>query len=137
MTAAPDPRCHAVVVNESRDIRIVGDVSVFEDAEAMCRWLEPWWVEDAEGFALSATGERILLGVAGPHVVVTGREAMPDGPEIVRAWLEAEAAAATARRKHGDRITRMQQLSTGGEDETRDPSTKTVQELIADIGFTA
>lgn len=131
-TAAPVE--HVVVLNESRDIRRPGDVSVFRDTDAMCRWLEPWWVEDGEGFALSAAGERILLGVEGARVVVTGREPLADGPEIVRAWLaDAAAAAMRARRERtaGSMPLGRRSLTAEG------APPATIGGLIAYLGFTA
>ena len=129
---------HFVVVNESRDLRRPGDVSVFRDADAMCRWLEPWWVEDGEGFAFSAAGERILLGVDGTRVVVTGREPMADGLEIVRGWLlDAAAAVLRTRQERAEGWIPLGRHPMLSEAEARGNLPETVEGLIAYVGFTA
>ena len=48
-----------VIVNESRDEAAVGDLSVFRSVGEACAKLEPWWVQDREGFAYTAAGERL------------------------------------------------------------------------------
>src|SRR4051794_25595672 len=89
-----------VVVNENRDEAAAGDVSVFRSADDACRHLEHWWVENGEGFALTASGERLTLGVdEKDRVVVVDRQATPDGQAIVRGWLQAYAAAVLEARR--------------------------------------
>ena len=82
-----------VVVNESRDEVTAGDVSVFRSAGEACNRLEHRWVDNGEGFAFTATGERLTLGVDEKNqVTVTGRQLAPEGTEVVLGWLRAYAA---------------------------------------------
>lgn len=84
-----------VVVNESRDEATTGDISVFRSAGEACMWLEHWWVENAEGFAFTAAGVRLALGVdeRNSRVIVTGQQAVPNGAEVVKGWLRSYASA--------------------------------------------
>ena len=83
-----------VVVNESRAEAVPGDVSVYRSAGEACRALEHWWVENAEGFAFTAAGDRLSLGVAGGDtVVVASQEPAVSGSDIVRRWLRGYAKA--------------------------------------------
>ncbi|WP_315759683.1 MULTISPECIES: hypothetical protein [unclassified Bradyrhizobium] len=83
-----------VVVNESRELAVAGDISVFRSVGEACRSLEHWWVENGEGFAFTAAGGRLILGLEdGKRVIVTGQQAAEGGPEVVQAWLRACAAA--------------------------------------------
>ncbi len=88
-----------VVLNESSDEAVAGDVSIFRHAGDACAHLEYWWVEDKEGFAITAAGHRIELGV-GPkrEVVVATVEEVPSGANVVRAWLHSLANAVLAAR---------------------------------------
>src|SRR5262245_28509873 len=52
-----------IIVNESKDQHIAGDVSVFRSPGDACGHLEPWWVEQNEGFALDGRGRQITFGV--------------------------------------------------------------------------
>ena len=89
-----------VVLNENRDEATAGDVSVFRSADDACGWLEHWWVENGEGFAFTATGERLTLGVdERDRVIVVDRQATPHGPEIVHGWLQAYATAVLEARR--------------------------------------
>jgi hypothetical protein len=89
-----------VVVNESRDEAEAGDVTIFRSVGEACDWLEHWWVENEEGFAFTATGERLALGVDDKgRVVVAARQIVPGGTEIVLGWLRAAAAAVLEARK--------------------------------------
>jgi hypothetical protein len=56
-------------------------------------------VENGDGFAFTATGERLTLGVYGDAVIVLDRQADPHGPEIVHRWLSAHAAAVLEARR--------------------------------------
>lgn len=79
-----------VVVNESSDEAVAGDVSIFRHAGDACAYLEPWWVEDKEGFAITAGGHRIVLGVgAKQSVIVAGMDEVPTGTDVVRSWLQS------------------------------------------------
>ena len=89
-----------VLVNENRDEAAAGDVRVFRSADAACSCLEHWWVENAEGFAFTAAGERLTLGVdERERVIVVDRQPTPNGQEIVRGWLQAYAAAVLEARR--------------------------------------
>lgn len=82
-----------VVLNESSDEVVAGDVTIFRHAGDVCAYLEYWWVEDKEGFAITAAGHRIDLGV-GPkrEVVIAGIEDVPTGADLVRSWLHMVAS---------------------------------------------
>ncbi len=81
-----------VVVNEGKDERTPGDVSVYRSEGDAIQHLEPWWVENSEGFAFTATGVRLVLGIVpGGGVTILRREQCVEGPEIVLAWLRALA----------------------------------------------
>ena len=88
-----------VVVNESSDEAVAGDVSIFRHAGDACAWLEHWWVEDKEGFAMTAAGHRIELGV-GPkrEVIIAGMEEVPSGADVVQSWLHSVARGVLEKR---------------------------------------
>jgi hypothetical protein len=88
-----------VVINESSAEEVPGDVSVFRSEREACRHLEPWWVEDSEGFALSGSGDRIVLGCLSNTVCVERREPHPTGDALVLSWLQAAARAIQAARR--------------------------------------
>ena len=121
-----------VVVNENRDETTAGDVSIFRNAEAACGWLEHWWVEDGEGSAFTASGERLTLGVDENRVVVIGREAAPEGATLVHDWLRAAAAAVLEARRV--KAARGKVVLSQSEREGWLPTT--VEELVAYVGFT-
>ena len=120
-----------VIVNENKDEASAGDVSVFRSASEACAWLEHWWVEDGEGFAFTATGDRLTLGVDDEAVVVIGRQATPDGPAIVREWLRASALAVLEARRAKARKGR----ATLSRVEEQGLLPTSVEELIAYVGF--
>ena len=79
-----------VLLNESRSADVAGDVSIYRSEDEACAAIDEWWVENSEGFAFTATGVRLVVGVAPKGVVIIiRREPCPEGPAIVRAWLEA------------------------------------------------
>jgi hypothetical protein len=88
-----------VVINESSDEAVAGDVSIFRHAGDACAWLEHWWAEDKEGFAITAAGHRIELGV-GPkrEVIIAGIEDVPSAADVVREWLRSLALVVLAER---------------------------------------
>ena len=97
-----DPWLHDIMlVNESTSgvEAEPEDVDVFRSMAAACRYLEPWWVEEGHGFAFSAAGDRIVLGVENDRVVVERREPCAEGTEIVRSWLRHSAEALLAMRR--------------------------------------
>jgi hypothetical protein len=81
-----------VVLNESPDESVPGDVSVHRSVGDALRTIEPWWVENAKGFAFTATGVRLVLKVApSGEVIVARREEFSQGQAIVIGWLQALA----------------------------------------------
>ncbi|MFN4041340.1 MAG: hypothetical protein ACK4I0_06730 [Brevundimonas sp.] len=90
-----------VVVNESPDETVAGDVSIFRHAGDACAHLEYWWVEDKEGFAMTAAGHRVELGVGAKRdVIIVGMEEVPTGTEVVRSWLHSVATHVLEKRSH-------------------------------------
>lgn len=123
------------IVNESRDERVAGGVLVFRNAGDACSHLEHWWVENAEGFAFTALGDRLILGVdPSGRVVVERREACMDGGEIVESWLRHSAGSVLAARRH--RSAARWRTTKLGEVEARGVLPDTIEGLIAYIGFT-
>ena len=122
-----------VIVNEDHNEATAGDVTIFRNADAACRWLEHWWVEDGEGSAFTATGERLTLGVdERDRVVVTGREATPDGPTLIQNWLSAAATAVLEARRAKASLGKV--VLTPPEQEGRLPTS--IEELVTYVGFT-
>ncbi|MEO8455458.1 MAG: hypothetical protein ABI454_09875 [Sphingomicrobium sp.] len=123
-----------VVVNENADEATAGDVTVFRNAEAACGWLEHWWVENGEGSAFTASGERLTLGVDHhDRVVVVDREAAAEGTALVESWLRSAAAAVLQARRV--KAARGKVVLNQSEQEGRLPTS--VEELVAYVGFTA
>ena len=120
-----------IVINESSDERIPGDVSAFRSAGEACRYLEYWWVEEGHGFAFTASGERLILGVFGREVTVEAIEPHERGAEIVRTWLEALAAAVLDARRH--RASKGRAVLSGFEERGELP--RTTEGLLAYVGF--
>ncbi|MEW6640251.1 MAG: hypothetical protein AB1586_07075 [Pseudomonadota bacterium] len=121
-----------VVVNESRDEATAGDVSIFRSAGEACSWLEYWWVESGEGFAFTAAGDRLVLGVdENKRVIVIGQEDVPGGIEVVRGWLRTYAATVLDARKAnaGKGNARLSPSEERGQLPT------SVEGLIAYVGF--
>jgi hypothetical protein len=121
-----------VVVNESRDQATPGDVSVFRTADEACGWLEPWWVENGEGFAFTTAGERLMLGVDDcDRVIVTGREETSDGARLVYGWLRAAAAAVLEARRVKSALGKI--VLSRSEEQGELPTS--IEGLVAYIGF--
>lgn len=89
-----------VVVNESKDERLPGDVSLHRSVGDACEALESWWVKNGEGYAFTASGIRLVL-TAEQHglVTVASREECPEGPAIVASWLLSLAETALEARR--------------------------------------
>ena len=123
-----------VIVNESRDEASTSGVSIFLSSGEACRYLEPWWVEEARGYAFTATGDRLTLAVdAQTRVIVAGQEAVPNGAEVVREWLRASGAAVLEARKA--RAKRGKAILSGFEESEQLPTS--LEGLIAYIGFSS
>ncbi len=132
MVPAPNWLDEVVLLNESSDERVPGDVSVHRSEGDALNSVEPWWVESSEGFAFSATGVRLVLDL-GPsgEIIVVRREECPEGPAIVLCWLQALARTTLEART---------QLAQGGsailsyaEEEGALPTS--LEGLLAYIGF--
>ena len=121
-----------VIVNESRDEATAGDVTVFRSAEAACAWLEHWWVENGEGFAFTASGERLTLGVETDRVIVVSRQSASGGRTLVHRWLRVAATAVLEARRVKD--ARGKLVLSQAEQDGRLPAS--VEELVAYVGFT-
>jgi hypothetical protein len=121
-----------VVLNESTDEKVPGDVSVYRSEGDALNAIEGWWVENCEGYAFTATGVRLVLGV-GPsgEVIVARREKSPEGPSIVFGWLQALAQTTLEARSRVARNGRS--ILSGAEEQGALPTT--VEGLLAYIGF--
>ena len=94
--------------------------------------MEHGWVENGEGFAFTAAGDRLTLGVdENGRVVVTSRQHANGGPEIVSGWLRAHAAAVLDARR--GRAKRGKATLSRFEEQGQLPTS--VEELIAYAGF--
>ena len=94
--------------------------------------MEHWWVENGEGFAFTAAGDRLTLGVDDKgRVIVTGQKGMPGGGEVVWGWLCAYAAGVldARRAKAQQGKARLSQFEERGQLPT------SVEGLIAYVGF--
>ena len=117
MTRAQFDLADVTLVNESAREDAPGDVIVFRTPADACAYLEPWWVDDQEGFVLSGTGQRVLLGHHSGRVVVRLRLDAPEGDELAATWLRAAAA-------HLQRVRR-----------DAGPASDAVADLIDYVGF--
>jgi len=123
-----------VVVNESREFTAAGDISVFRSVGEACRALEHWWVENGEGFAFTAAGGHLILGLDdGKRVIVTGQQSADGGAEVVQAWLRACAAAVLDARRSSAKKGKAALSSF----EERGQLPTSVEGPIAYIGFTS
>ena len=121
-----------IIVNESNDERIAGDVSVYRSEGDALNNLEAWWVENSEGHAFSATGNRLVLGVgASRMVVVVRREECREGPEIVLECLRSHARDVLQARQRQAQEGRA--ILSRAEEEGQLPTS--VEGLVAYIGF--
>jgi hypothetical protein len=120
-----------IVVNESKDQRVAGDVSAFRGPGDACRYLEPWWVADNEGFALNGLGQQVTFGVCENSVVIERCEPMTGGVQILLDWLRA-----TALHVHEARTSRAQKGKLVlGRLEASGVLPQSIEGLIAYIGF--
>ena len=90
-----------VVVNESKEERLPGDVTIHRSIGDACEALEHWWVKNGEGYAFTASGVRLVLSAEeGGLITVAYREECSEGPALVLSWLTSLAETALqARRK--------------------------------------
>ena len=121
-----------VILNESKDENVPGDISLYRSEGDALNDIEAWWVEDSEGFAFSATGVRLVLGVApSGEVIVVRREECSEGPAIVLGWLKALAQSTLESR---NRVARKGWAILSCAEEERALPTS-VEGLLAYIGF--
>jgi len=121
-----------VVINESPDEAEAGDVSIYRSAGEACRALEHWWVDTGKGFAFTASGDRLTLGVDDrSRVMVLRQDQMPDGRTLVREWLHASAKAVLEARRANAQKGKV--VLNASEEQGRLPSSH--EGLIAYIGF--
>ncbi len=121
-----------VVVNESKDENLPGDVAIYRSEGDACAAFEDWWVKSSEGHAFTATGVRLILKI-GPsgEVIVDRRETCAEGPTIVRLWLQALALTTLEARK---RVASQKRAHlSSAEVEALLPTS--IEGLIAYIGF--
>ncbi|MXO86516.1 hypothetical protein GRI38_10815 [Altererythrobacter aurantiacus] len=122
-----------IVINDSRGIANAGDVTLFRSAGEACRYVEPWWVKEDQGFVLTADGQKVTLGIDGRDVIVRRYEDFPDGRAIVLRWLQYSAQAILTARRHKAQSGKI----LLGETEASGILPATVEGLIAYIGFAA
>ena len=132
MEKAPSWLDEVVLVNESNDERVAGDLTLHRSEDEVCLHLEAWWVEQGKGFAFSASGLRLVLGVGEKgEVIVAARERCAEGPEIVLGWLRALAERMLELRNEAARDGRA--LLSRAEEQGVLP--ETVEGLIAYVGL--
>lgn len=123
-----------IVLNEllaRDDPWLAGDVVIFQSALGLQNHLQPWWINEVAHYALSGIGDRVILGVRGGKVVVERTEECPQGPEMLREWLEPTAKRihqmrADAHKKH--KVAAGSLLPDG-------EMPQTLEGLIAYVGF--
>lgn len=132
MVTALDWLDEVFVLNESRDESVPGDISIYRSEGDGCGAIEAWWVENSEGFAFTATGVRLILGVGVfGEVIVTRREECSEGPAIVLSWLQALAQTTLEARNRVAQDGRA--ILSRAEEEGALPTS--VEGLLAYIGF--
>lgn len=132
MVAALSWLDEVVVLNESKDENVPGDVSVYRSEGDAFNHIEAWWVENSEGFAFSASGVRLILGIGSSgEVIVARREECPEGPAIVLGWVQALAQTTLDARNRVAQNGRA--VLSRAEEENALPVT--IEGLLAYIGF--
>ena len=79
------------VLNESRQFQIANDVSVYRTLHDLCEKLEPWFVEENLGFALTASGLHIELTTDGKQVFAQVNLEQGTHEETLNTWLQEAA----------------------------------------------
>jgi hypothetical protein len=120
----------ALIAEGASETAAVG-ATIFRSEGEACRYLEPWWVEQAEGFAFSASGQRLMLRVDGARVVVAERVPCENGHAIVLNWLLTSAKSVLDARTH--KASKRRALLSPMEQSGELP--RSVEGLIAYIGF--
>ena len=104
---------------------------MYRSAGEACAALERWSVEDSEGFAFTAAGDRLTLGVARNSVVVTKQTRVADGEQIVMGWLRESAGAVLKARRA--KAAKGKAVLTLAEERGELPTS--IESLIAYVGF--
>lgn len=132
MEQLPDWLADVVVLNESTDERVPGDVSVHRsDGDALLS-LEATEVRHGLVFAFTATGVRLVLDTDGSGaVVVASRQICAEGPEIVLGWLRALARSQLEARRR----TAAQGRAVLGAAEAEGTLPTGVEGLVAYVGL--
>jgi hypothetical protein len=120
-----------IIVNESKDERAAGDVSIFRTEYDACRTLEPTDVTNKEYLAFNGVGERVSFGVDRLHVVIQRREQEPSGIEIVHRWLTETVTHAHEVRKEKANRGKLKL----GREESHGVLPNTIEGFIAYLGF--
>lgn len=120
-----------IIVNESDDPAVAGDVQIYRNEGDLGRDLEAWYVADVPHLALTGSGQKATLGVRDRRVVVERVEPFAGGPGLVTSWLEA-----SARRLHAVRAEReLKGKAHLGKLERRGVLPASTEGLLAYIGF--
>lgn len=120
-----------VVVNESNDISAPGVVQVYRNGSEACLSLEPWWVQDRKGFALTGAGDRIVFSTDEHAVSIQRFEPEAGGLKLLDVWLRHAAMAVLERRAQLAKKGRAR--LSAAELAGRTPTT--IEGLIAYVGF--
>jgi hypothetical protein len=119
-----------VVVNESDDVHVAGDVQVYRNATDMSHQLEHWYV-DVPHLALDGLGRRAVLGSTGDRIIIERLEDYADGRALLQTWL-----LSTARSRQAARAERARRKHfVLGAAETSGTLPTTIEGLIAYVGF--
>ena len=79
-------------LNESRAVDELGDLRLFESANALCQYVEPIDVEHGEYFAFDADGLLLALRTDGREVRVEAAEAEPAHASVLARLLRESFA---------------------------------------------
>lgn len=124
------------IVAEADDPAQLGFVDIFRCRDDMCSYLEHWWVEDKHGFAFTASGDQLVLGVDEGAVIVAEQVALPNGKEIVERALRMTAfVTLELRRERSQKGSFFRPKGNLGEAEKRGELPQSIEGLIAYIGF--
>lgn len=115
----------AVLVNESDDPDVPGDVSLFRSIADAEQWLEPVDVRNGEYFAYTLDGRELGLTIESGCVKIVSGDAGRDFRARVRNLLEAAARSAVAAAVHRGK----REIAEGA-------AHLSLEQLIALIGYT-
>lgn len=121
---------HVIVVNESNDPAVAGDVQIYLNEDAVSRHLEHWYVHEKH-LALTGTGQKAKLGLRDELVVIERVEPFPAGPALLNSWLKITAEHVLSARVVRSRKGNLQP----GALEEQGALPTTIEGLIAYIGF--